>query len=142
MTDTKAPYEVTADDVEEALYELAQERPGVYVRRDGATDGCVNVEVAEDGTLHPSCIVGSYFSMRIGVENVERSGNVNSTVEDLLERELITITPEARFMLTVAQRLQDTRKVMWEVISETLFSLRYAALSMHERLVTDMVDES
>lgn len=142
MTDTKAPFEVTAEDVESALFELAQERPGVYTRKDGEETACVNVEEAEDGTLHPSCIVGSYFSLRVGIDNVEQSGNVNSTIEDLLEKELITITPEAQFMLAVAQRLQDTRKVTWEAISETIFSIRYAALGMHERLLGQEVDNA
>ena len=148
MTDTKAPFEVTAEDVEQALFELAQERPGVYTRKDEVESGCVNVEEI-DGTLHPSCIVGSYFSLRVGIDNVEPSGNVNSTVEDLLEKGLITITPEAHFMLSAAQRLQDTRKVTWEAISETIFSLRYAALGMHKKLnaaetikAGDLIDES
>lgn len=133
MTDTKVPFAVTAADVLDGLYDLAQERPGVYERHDGYPNGCVNIELV-DGVRKPSCIVGSYYSKRVGVDNVEMTGNAQSTTEELLREGLITITPEARFMLTVAQALQDTRKVSWETIADQASGLKWAALSMHERL--------
>lgn len=131
--DKKVPFEVTAWDVESGISELAKKRPGVYERRDGSLDGCVNVELI-GGEKVPSCIVGSYFAMRVGVENVEQGGNVGSTIYDLTARGLITVTPEARYMLAVAQKLQDTRKVSWSAIADTIFGLRMLAMNMHEEL--------
>lgn len=128
------PFEVTSFDVAEGLQELAQERPGVYERLDGSDSAnCVNVEYI-DGELVPSCIVGSYFSMRLGVENVEKSGDAHSTINDLLKKGLITITPQAEFMLNAAQRLQDTREVPWSAVANTMYGLKYAAELMHDKL--------
>ena len=128
------PFEVTSSDVLEALHQLAGERPGVYERLDGSgSPNCVNVEEV-DGELVPSCIVGSYFSMRLGVKNAGKSGNAHSTIKDLLKRGLITITPQAEFMLATAQRLQDTREVPWSAIADTMYTIKDVAELMHDKL--------
>ena len=132
----KTPFEVTAHDVESGLLDLAKERPGVYARRDGTYWGCVNVELI-DGVKQPSCIVGSYYAMRVGIDAVEASGNALSTTEDLIAKGLITITPEALYMLEVAQQLQDSRKMEWEVIADIIFSLKLTALRLHEGLSSE-----
>jgi hypothetical protein len=129
----KTPFEVTAHDVESGLLDLAKERPGVYRRQDGTDWGCVNIELI-DGVRQPSCIVGSYYASRVGIDAVEASGNALSTTEALVEKGLITITPEALYMLEVAQTLQDSRKVEWEVIADFIFGLKQTALRLHEGL--------
>lgn len=132
----KTPFEVTADDVGSGLLALAKERPGVYQRLDGMRWGCVNIELI-DGVRQPSCIVGSYYASRVGIDAVEASGNALSTTEDLVAKGLITITPEAQYMLEVAQQLQDSRKVEWEVIADIIFSLKLSALRLHEGLSSE-----
>lgn len=137
MTEEKKAFNVTAEDVELGIEELARLKPGVYSRLDEngeEMDGCSNLHPDENGVMQPSCIVGSYFAMRVGIENVEQNGNYDSTIHGLTVRGLITITPDARYMLRVAQRLQDTKKVSWEAISQVLFSLKCAAQDLHEDL--------
>lgn len=137
MTEEKKAFNVTAEDVELGIEELARLKPGVYSRLDEngeEMDGCSNLHPDENGVLQPSCIVGSYFAMRVGIENVEPNGNYDSTISDLVAKGLITITPEAKYTLRVAQRLQDTKKVSWEAIESVMFSLRAAALDLHEDL--------
>lgn len=132
----KTPFKVTALDVENGLQDLAKKRPGVYQRLDGMRWGCVNVELI-DGVRQPSCIVGSYYASRVGIDAVMASGNARSTTEDLVAKGLITITPEAQYMLEVAQQLQDSRKVEWEVIAGLIFSLTQSALDLHEGLSSE-----
>lgn len=132
----KTPFEVTVWDVHCGLQDLAEKRPGVYQRLDGLPMGCVNVELI-DGVKQPSCIVGSYYVSRVGIDAVEASGNARSTTEDLVAKGLITITPEAQYMLEVAQRLQDSQKVEWAVIADLIFSLMRAALDLHEGLSSE-----
>lgn len=139
MTEEKKAFSVTALDVELGIEELATLKPGVYSRldKDGEEEmGCSNLHPDENGVMQPSCIVGSYFSMRVGMENVEENGNYASTISDLVNKGLITITPEAKYMLRVAQRLQDTKKISWEAISQVLFNLKCAALDLRDDLLS------
>lgn len=137
MTEEKKVFNVTAQDVELGIEELAKLKPGVYSRLDENGEempGCSNLHPDENGVLQPSCIVGSYFAMRVGIENVEPNGNYSSTISDLVRRGLITITPQAKYMLRVAQHMQDTRKITWEAINQVLRNLRFAAQGLHEDL--------
>lgn len=130
MSEDLKPVHVTAADVMNVIAELAYKKPGVYER---AVGGCVNTDVDADGNVVPSCIVGSYFSEKIGVDKVPSSGTAEVTADTLVTQGLITITPEARYLLTVAQTLQDTREVPWRVVSDVLHEIRSAANSFVQR---------
>lgn len=132
MTDNKGPFVITSEDVVNGIYKLAQAKPGVYERQDGASTGCVNVERDADGKAVPSCIVGSYLADRIGIENVPTSGSSTFVLNHLVEEGLVTVTPMARFLLGQAQAYQDTRKVPWSTIADTLTEVRYVALRLIE----------
>lgn len=129
MSEDLKPVHVTAADVMNVIAELAYKKPGVYER----AVGCVNTDVDADGNVVPSCIVGSYFAEKIGVEKVPSSGTAETTADMLVTQGLITITPEARYLLTVAQSLQDTREVPWRVVSDVLHDIRNAANSFAQR---------
>jgi hypothetical protein len=81
----------------------------------------------DDGNRVPSCIVGSFFSGLVGVDNVPPNGTSEHVIEDLTIAGLVSVTPEAAFLLRTAQTLQDTRKVSWEVISLVLAEIGWAA---------------
>lgn len=134
MSETNAtPFKVTAQDVISGLYDLAAERPGVYENvGDSKYAGCVNVEY-KDGEKVPSCIVGSYLAARVGVENVPESGAYYSTLRRLEEQGLITVEPEAEFILGVAQLLQDTRKAPWSAISDAASGMLETAESFRHK---------
>lgn len=123
MTKPVTPFHVTLDDVYTGIDTLAAIKPGVYVREDDPTlNGCVNV-VDVNGVQKPSCIVGSYLAMRVGVENIPTSGDSTGTLDHLVAVGLITVTPEARYLLRMAQALQDTHKVPWAGISSAMYNI-------------------
>jgi len=106
------------------IRELAQARPGVY---DAPGTSCVNVTWDDDGNRMPSCIVGSFFSDLVGVDNVPSNGTSDHVIEDLTIAGFVDVSPEAAFLLRTAQILQDTRKVSWEAISQVLAEIGWAA---------------
>jgi hypothetical protein len=111
------------------IRELAQARPGVY---DAPGTGCVNVTHDDDGNRVPSCIVGSFFSDLVGVDNVPPTGTSDHVIEDLTIAGFVSVTPEAAFLLKTAQILQDTREVSWEVIHLVLAEIGLSA-SVYKR---------
>lgn len=98
------------------LEAAAEEKPGLYKRGVGY-GGCVNVEVV-DGKRVPSCIVGTFIvnTLGIDVEAVDEFSSFRGTIHELME-DGWTFTPTAVRLLGIAQTLQDTGQVSWEVIA-------------------------
>ena len=123
MFEKSVPFKITAADVRPSLAVLASQKPGVYVREDDPSlSGCVNT-VNVNGVVKPSCIVGSYLSLRIGVENVPASGDAGGVLTQLIREGRVTIEPEARFLLSMAQVLQDTHEVKWSTIAQAIYGI-------------------
>lgn len=130
MTDTKVPH-VDIYVVFDGIGRLAAAKPGIYSREDGQSS-CVNTEIV-NGERKPSCIVGSFLAEIVGLENVPSYGSAEGSVNELVDNELMTIDEDARFALTTAQRLQDTRKITWEAVSIVLPELVNAGRSFAAR---------
>lgn len=118
--------EVTHLDVIDGIIQLANERPGVYERKDGDSGGCLNTEVV-DGVTVGSCIVGSFLVdfLRVPATQVQSTGGWRYTIKEVERHGDFTFTERAKYLLAVAQTLQDTRKIAWEVISNVIDEIGY-----------------
>lgn len=141
MSEETKPVHIDVDAAIKGLYAQANEKPGVYVRKDGYP-GCVNIEYNSDGKKVPSCIVGSYLASIIGINDVPESGSARSTLAELKRRGLITYTPEAQFVLMSAQALQDTLKVEWITIASKMGDIAWYASRLVQELGGQPRDES
>lgn len=125
---------ITRYDVQRHISELSMEKPGVYTRLESDGSGCVNTEVDPGtGKIVPSCLVGSVLSRIIGVQNVPSCGSSEDTLNTLIEEEKITIDDDARFLLGVAQSMQDTLEISWRSISTVVNDLLYHAKNYSNR---------
>ncbi len=135
--------EVTGYDVLQGIYRLANERPGIYARRDGSQHGgCVNTEKV-DGKTVSSCIVGSFIIDILGVHPDDvTSGAWERTIDALEEECGFTFTTEAKYLLAMAQVMQDTRKISWEGIAEAIDEIRVLMNRYHSVRVADLKSDS
>lgn len=119
--------EVTHIDVIDGIMQLAKERPGVYERKDGGNSGgCVNTEVV-DGVRVGSCIVGSFLVdvLHVPFTQVQSAGGWRYTIKEVESHGDFTFTERAKYLLAMAQTLQDTRKVTWDTISDVIDEIGY-----------------
>jgi len=114
MTDKR---KVDGNEIVDWLAELADAKPDGYACEPDQPGGCVNVDVLEDGTLVPSCIIGSLFIEKLGVdiEDVPRLDTAASLVEFFSDR--FEFSDRAKAIMGVAQTLQD-QGVPWGVVAK------------------------
>jgi len=107
---------VDGNEIVDWLTELADAKPDGYAYERNRLGGCVNVDVLEDGTLVPSCIIGSLFIEKLGVdiEDVPRPDTAGSMVEFFSHR--FEFSDRAKAIMGVAQTLQD-QGVPWRVVA-------------------------
>lgn len=118
--------EVTHIDVIEGIIRLAEKRPGVYVRQDGVGQSCVNTEVV-DGKTVGSCIVGSFLLdvLNVPATQVLATGGWRYTIKEVEQQGDFTFTERAKYLLAVAQTMQDTRAITWASIAAVIDEIGY-----------------